>query len=461
MSRVVMYAMNDLTHDSRVLREAASLAAAGHEVTVIGTPGWHGDPAVGTTEGPTFRIIRVEVPTGGVWWTWFVRTPWQTVREALGTAWRQWRRGVDRPRAVALVLGALVSLPWVAVRAGWVAVVNHLLRRPVRLAGLEFVRRWRVETSGWGRRAGAAAPRADIHHAHDMEALPVAAAAARRDGTQYVYDSHEIFMAWGPILQQPSWLRWAMARWERRLTRGAAALITVNGPIARELGRRLGPRRTVVIHNCPPRWDPPAVPEDRLRSAAGIPAEAPVVLCHGGFQAGRGLEETAVALSQPGLERAHLVFLGYRPAVIAPILGSAALAGRVHYLPAVPPPDVTAWVAGADVDVMAILPLDQNSYLSTPNKLFESLAAGVPVVSSDLPERRRILAEDPAGPLGALCNPRDPASIAAAIGSLLDLPPPAAAELRRRCLRAAHERWNWELESAKLVGLYAELAVGA
>ena len=93
--------------------------------------------------------------------------------------------------------------------------------------------------------------------------------------------------------------------------------------------------------------------------------------------------------------------------------------------------------------------------------MFEALAAGVPVVASDFPGIRDIIIGDPDGPLGAVCDPADPASIAAALRSILELDGDARADLRRRCLRAAHERWNWEIESAKLVGLYASLEAGA
>jgi glycosyltransferase involved in cell wall biosynthesis len=65
--------------------------------------------------------------------------------------------------------------------------------------------------------------------------------------------------------------------------------------------------------------------------------------------------------------------------------------------------------------------------------------------------------DDPDGPLGELCEPSDPASIAGAIRRLLDLSPDAMADLRARCRRAAKERWNWETESARLVELYREL----
>ena len=81
--------------------------------------------------------------------------------------------------------------------------------------------------------------------------------------------------------------------------------------------------------------------------------------------------------------------------------------GRVHVLPAVPPDELCAWVASADVGVMAIQPSTLNHRLSTPNKLFECLAAGVPVVASDFPEMRRIVCDDPVGPLGVVAAPDD------------------------------------------------------
>jgi glycosyltransferase involved in cell wall biosynthesis len=238
---------------------------------------------------------------------------------------------------------------------------------------------------------------------------------------------------------------------------GAGAVITIGAGVAEELARRLRPRRLLVVRNCPPRWQPTTVASSWLRDAAGIAPGVPIVLCHGGFMRDRGLEETTAALLEPGLDEAHLVFLGYRAAFIEPLLADPRLAGRIHFVPAVAPSEVVPWVSGADVDVMAIKPVDLNSRLSVPNKLFESLAAGVPVVSTDLPERREIILGGPDGPLGALCDPGRPASIAAAIRSVLDLPADARRELRARVLAAAHGRWNWETESRPLLDLYRDL----
>jgi hypothetical protein len=53
-----------------------------------------------------------------------------------------------------------------------------------------------------------------------------------------------------------------MARWERPMAARTVALVTINQVRATELGRRLRPRCTVVVHNGPPRWTPPTPPAD-------------------------------------------------------------------------------------------------------------------------------------------------------------------------------------------------------
>ena len=452
-----MYVMNDVRHDSRVLREAATLAAAGHRVSIVGSSG--ADELPSSDVVGDLAIIRVAergpTPAAVVWADrpWLLRT--RATTRVLGAA----RRGpAGFPAAAATMALAIVSLPWVAVRAAWLGLRRGLGRSTARPGWLAYLAGWLGKRRTWARNAAAAAPRADVHHAHDLEALPAALAGARRDGGRVVYDSHEIFVGWGPLLRQPRWLRTVFARWERRLAGSADALVTVNDEIAAVLARTLGPRRVVVVYNCPPRWDPPSPDPGLLRSAAGVPVGSPLVLCHGNLQANRGLEATAEAMTRPGLETAHLVFLGYGRRVIEALVADPRLAGRVHVLDPVPPDELLGWIAGADVDVMAIPGVDLNSRLSSPNKLFESLAAGVPIVTSDLPVRRRIVLEDPAGPLGAACDAEDPDSIAAAIRSIVDAPPAERARLRARCRDAAERRWNWEAEGAKLVGLYAELA---
>ncbi len=483
-----MFVFNDCRTDSRVLREAGSLAAAGHDVTIVARPTDAASTVGEREERDGFTIVRVPIPPGHRLFRLWLRYPWRITNWAIPRA----RRGFGRMPGGLLDIGVagvavLASAPLSVVRGPFYLLALYRNRtaaeraaaaasegaepspprpsppppaRAKRPSPVEWLVRWRWVITAWARAAAAAAGPADVYHGHDLTGLAAAVAAADRDpSAKVVYDSHEIYLESGANADQPAWLRRLMARLERRWVRRSAALVTVNESLAGELGRRYAPVRTVVVHNCPPRSDPPADGSDLIRAATGIPADDPIALYHGAFSRHRGLEQLAAAVAEPGLERVHAVFLGYgglRSELDAPAAGPVA-PGRVHVLAAVPPDELGAWVASADVGVMAIQPSTINHRMSTPNKLFECLAAGVPVVASDFPEMRRIVCEDPAGPLGVVAAPGDVPGPARAILSIVAADPVERAALRARCLRAAHERWNWETESAGLVRLYAEI----
>ena len=93
----------------------------------------------------------------------------------------------------------------------------------------------------------------------------------------------------------------------------------------------------------------------------------------------------------------------------------------------------------------------------TPQKLWEAMAAGVPVVASDLPAMAPIVS---GVGFGVLCDPSSPASIAAAIRQLLD---EGDAGLRARGLlgwQAAQETYNWENQFEVLDSVYTRLLAG-
>ena len=457
--RIVMFVLNDARTDSRVLREAASLRAAGHEVTIMARST---DPAATENEHDVVdgvEVIRVPGPYAfQVYWA-RIRYPWQLRH------WWKLRAGDALRRAplglleiVPLIGAALVLAPWVLIRLPFVLIARRR-RSAVGVSTLDWVIRWRFNVLGWAKSAANAAPPADAWHGHDLTGLEAAGRAWQAHGGILVYDSHEIYVESGSIATRPRWLKWFLSRSERRWTAHAAALVTVNHSLADELGRRLQPRRTVVVHNAPERWDPPIPRPDLIRAATGIPAGDPIALYHGGFSAHRGLEELAAAIREPGLERVHAVYMGYgsQKAMVEGLAADPRSGGRAHVLAAVPPSELGPWVASADVGVMAIQPSTLNHRLSTPNKLFESLAAGLPVVTSDFTEMREIVLDDPLGPLGEVCRPDDPADLARAIRAILDLPPEEREALRARCLAAAHARWNWEAEVAGLLQLYQDV----
>jgi glycosyltransferase involved in cell wall biosynthesis len=150
------------------------------------------------------------------------------------------------------------------------------------------------------------------------------------------------------------------------------------------------------------------------------------------------------------------VLLGYGPvaAELGTLAGAAPYAGRVRLLPAVPPDELLPWTASADVTVMAIQPTSLNHRFTTPQKLLESLAAGVPVVASDLPGMRAVIEASRAG---VVCDPTSPDAIAAAIREILDTPAAGRADLRAAALAAAHGTYSWERQTEVLFGVYRDL----
>ena len=132
--------------------------------------------------------------------------------------------------------------------------------------------------------------------------------------------------------------------------------------------------------------------------------------------------------------------------------------GRHVVLPPVHPDDVRSWAASADVSIIAVPANSLNQRLSTPNKFWESLAAGTPVViGRDLEVMRAIVEEDG---LGAVADPDDPDDLARALREVLEQPPDDYAAMRERCLAVTRDRYNWETAVEPYLELIARLAAG-
>ena len=405
--RVGMALYGDLTYDSRVRREARTLAGAGYDVTIVCLAA----QAAASDLPENVKVL------------------------------------VQRPRGRAVIPGS--SNPFFAAREGRVAAIR------ARVAWLvAYVRGVRA----WGRLAVGVAGPVDVWHAHDLTGL-AAIAPSLPSGARIVYDAHELFLETGTALRLPAPARSLLRAYERRLASRASAIVTVNDAVASVLRRRLGRTPVFAVHNCPDRWVPPAIRPTMVREAAGVPLGAPVILYHGALSAGRGVEQLMEVLLEPGLEDAHLVLMG-RGEMRDELLRASAEArweNRAHVLEPVLPSDLLPWVASADVGAMPLQPTTLNLRLSTPNKLFECLAAGTPVVASDFPAIRRIIVDNPGGPLGAVCDPSHVDAIAGAIRSILRLERSEMEALRARCSRAAADRWNWDQEAKTLISVYSDI----
>lgn len=405
-----MVVYGDIRHDSRVQREANSLADVGHDVTVF--------CVAGSRERMPLLDHRVKVIVQGV------------AAGAIGP-------GSPSPFR----------------RSGHASLARRLASRATWLAGYA----WNLRA--WGRAIAANASRFEVWHVHDFAGLVAVGGSVSKDAA-LVYDVHDLFVETGTASLLPAALRRATRRYERYLMRRVDLAITVNQPLADLIKARCRPRSMIVVHNCPPRWTPPQPRPDLIREVAGIPSHAPVVLYHGLLGSSRGIDQLLEAILRPDLREAHLALMGFGPlrAPLATVATEARFGGRVHVLDPVPPGELLPWVASADVGAMAMPRASLNLYLSTPNKLFECLSAGTPVVVSDFPAVRAIVTGDPLGPLGDTCDPSNAGDVARALAGILTLDHAARLDLRRRCNMAAHERWNWESEAAKLIAAYEGLA---
>jgi glycosyltransferase involved in cell wall biosynthesis len=306
---------------------------------------------------------------------------------------------------------------------------------------------WRVIALG-SIALGARAERPDVVHANDIATLIPGWVAARLTGARLVYDTHEY--AVGVPYRKAFWA-WLAATLERLLIRRCDAVITVSDGISERLQARYGLKeRPTVVRNVPDLPPPGEAPD--LREEMGI-GEAPLVLHQGAVADGRGGENLIRAVSFT--ESAHLLFLGADGSYTERLRRLAVeldVEARTHFHPPVALTSLLSYTTQADVGVSLLQDSCENHRLALPNKLFEYLAAGLPVVVSDLPEMRRLVDERQ---VGWVTDPGDPAEIARALSEATGARDDESLENR---VRVAASELNWQREHVRLTDLYAKLA---
>jgi glycosyltransferase involved in cell wall biosynthesis len=163
----------------------------------------------------------------------------------------------------------------------------------------------------------------------------------------------------------------------------------------------------------------------------------------------RGLEELIDAV--PHLERGVLVLMGWgvMEERLSQLVAARGLEDRVRMTGPVAQDELLHYTVDADVGVIPYQAVGLNNYYTTPNKLFEYMAAGVPVAGSRFPELIRFV--EGLG-IGRTFDPRDPQDIAAAINGVLG--DEAAHTAMRERARAAATRLTWEEQVAPLLSIY-------
>jgi len=292
-----------------------------------------------------------------------------------------------------------------------------------------------------------------IFVAHDLPMLPVARAAAARCGAKLVYDSHELFSE--QEFSEHERRRWAQI--EKKHIGACDAVITVNPSIARELQQRYGLAQVHVIYNAERSLgtsDATPARQWRFHAAFGLSRESKLLLLQGGLSAGRNIETLVRSMSLVRNSAVHLVILGdgQLKSRLEAIIRDLALSSRVHLHPAVPQRELLGYTVSADAGIIPYQATCLNNRYCTPNKLFEFIAAAIPILGSDLPEIRRIITENRIGQVADLNSPE---AIAASIEEFFRDEERLAA-WHARALEA-RKVVCWEREGEKLASIYEGL----
>jgi glycosyltransferase involved in cell wall biosynthesis len=292
------------------------------------------------------------------------------------------------------------------------------------------------------RRARAESVRPDVILCHDLYALMAGVALKRLWGSRIVYDSHE-YWPQADLLHEP-WQERLLTRLERRLVRSADEIVTVSPPLARHMECVYGRRRVWAVPN--------AAPLPAAWHAQARPPHQPVrFLFQGQAAAGRGLELLVDAWSR--LDEDAVLLLRYRDSPFArelarraaPAIARGAIAPR----PPVGEAELVDAAAEADVGVIPYVGPNLNHVFASPNKLSQYMQAGLALlVAQDMAYAAEIVRTNGCG---ATYDPRDPASLAAAVRRMTTDGDELVAK-KRASLDAVERGFHWDA----LAGPYRE-----
>lgn len=297
----------------------------------------------------------------------------------------------------------------------------------------------------------AAALRPNLFHVHEPDLLGAVISGA---GSQpVIYDVHESYL---DVLNENNWMptwikpvaRIAWDRWERRLVRRCAGIVTVTETIAKRY-RNLN-KNVCVVSNFPD-WE-------GMDQLDHVQRDGATCVMAGTLYSSNGLSKILRALAllkQRGLHIRLSLAGNASDGFLLSLWNEAEALGvrkQVEYHGILSRKEALLFQKKAGIGLVVYQPL-LHCVNSLPNKLLECMALGVPVVYSNFPNYREIAATAGAG---IMVDPTVPEQIADAIETLVRNPD-VARRMGEAGKRAVREQFNWGTERVKLLRLYHEI----
>ncbi len=368
------------------------------------------------------------------------------------------RQGV----AVELVYPARANL---AKLAGHDPVALYGLRTRPRLSRLPVIDLVRLVTIDWP--ALNRPPLPQLAYALESASFALAAAMRVRRASGVIYSRDWPVLAAAALLQPRAPLFWeahdlpqrpGARRALRRLLPRLAGIVAISRGLACELEQSgVAPERLLVAPDAVDLERFAALPpKAEARGALGLPPDGAIVVYAGHLYPWKGAH--TLALASRTLPPATTVYLvGGTPADLQAFRRFVAYErlDRVRVAGYVPPAMVPLWLAAADV---LALPNSGREVISarytSPLKLFEYMAAGRPIVASDLPSIRELLRH---GENAYLVPADDPQALAGGLEAVLS--DPQLGERLAAAARRAVEGHTWDARAAAIVAfIHSRLA---
>jgi len=261
--------------------------------------------------------------------------------------------------------------------------------------------------------------------ANDLDTLLACRLAAGMSGAKLVYDTHEYYTEVPELVKRPIvrrvWL--AIERWTFPKLK---TVITVNQSIADAYKQRYG-NEVQVVRNIPMKRE---LGPKSSRAELGLPEGKRILIMQGaGINVQRGAEEAVLAMKE--LPDCLLLIIGGGDAwpVLLRMVKEHALEDRVRLMDRMPYERMMAFTRSADLGLTLDKDTNLNYRFSLPNKLFDYLNAGIPVLATDLPEVARIVRQFEAG---VVIPSPEPLNIIGAVNALFADP----ARKERLCANA-------------------------
>lgn len=283
----------------------------------------------------------------------------------------------------------------------------------------------------------------DLYIAADIYNLPLLSFFAKFRGKSLFYDSRELFRYLAGLTGKKN-VQSLLSFIEKSYIDDCDKII-VTGMMDAEVlieDYKLSVDKFILLRNLPNTVSE-VVPKD-LKQKYSLPDNAVILIYQGVVVKGRGLSKIIELL--PKKDLLHFIILGegeFRSELenFAQKLG---VASRVIFAGTVTQDELLLYTAGADIGCTLIENISKSYYYALPNKLFEYVAAGIPVLASNLPQMKKIINEYG---VGKYVNPDDPDDILKALEYLCD--PQIREQIKCNSVKASKEL-NWNTEFSKV-----------